>query len=147
MMYIVKDIEEDLDFGCEERLEAAPKRAVAVLADETGKELRKKVPDQHLYDEGIEPGSRVYFDENNVIRKALSREHWTEEYSGMDIDVSGFIHDMEGIINGSKQKWVCPFCGGNVYLVSSEDGEHRIGCDGCDMTIDLGYSVRRGDDV
>ena len=65
----------------------------------------------------------------------------------MDIDVSGFIHDMEGIINGSKQKWVCPFCGGNLYLVSSEDREHRIGCDGCDMTIDLGYSVRRGDAV
>ena len=69
MIYIVKDIEEDLDFGCEERLEAAPKMAVAVLADETGKELRKKVPDQHFYDEGIEPGSRVYFDENNVVRK------------------------------------------------------------------------------
>ncbi len=93
MIYIVKDIEEDLDFGCEERLDAAPKMAVAVLADETGRELRKKVPDQHLYDEGIEPGSRVYFDENNVVRKALSREHWTEEYSGIDIDVSGFIHD------------------------------------------------------
>ena len=147
MIYTVKDIEEDLDFGCEERLDAAPKMAVAVLADETGRELRKKVPDQHLYDEGIEPGSRVYFDENNVVRKALSREHWTEEYSGIDIDVSGFIHDMEGIINGSKQKWVCPFCGGNLYLVSSEDREHRIGCDGCDMTIDLGYSVRRGDAV
>ena len=38
-------------------------------------------------------------------------------------------------------------CGGNVYLVSSEDGEHRIGCDGCDMTIDLGYSVRGGEAV
>ena len=147
MIYIVKDIEEDLDFGCEERLEAAPKMAVAVLADETGRELRKKVPDQHLYDEGIEPGSRVYFDENNVVRKALSREHWTEDYSGMDIDVNGFIHDMEGIINGSKRKWVCSFCGGTLYLVSSEDREHRIGCDRCDMTIDLGYSVRRGDAV
>ena len=140
MIYIVKDIEEDLDFVCEERLEAAPKMAVAVLVDETGRELRKEVPDQHLYDEGIEPGSRVYFDENNVVRKALSREHWTEEYSEMDIDVNGFIHDMEGIINGSKQKWVCPFCGGNLYLVSSENREHRIGCDGCDMTIDLDYS-------
>ena len=147
MIYIVKDIEEDLDFGCEERLDAAPKMAVAVLADETGKELRKKVPDQHLNDEGIEPGSRVYFDENNVVRKALSREHWTEEYSGMDIDVNGFVHDMEGIITGSKKKWVCPFCGGNIYLVSSEGSHHRIGCDGCDMMIDLDYLIRQGDAV
>ena len=68
MFFIVKDIEEDLDFGCEERSDAVPRMAIVVLIDEAGEEIRRKEPDQRLYDEGIEPGSRVYFDENNCIR-------------------------------------------------------------------------------
>ena len=137
MIYTVKDIQEDLDYGCEERREGTPLMAVVTLEDENGGELIRKVPDKGLCDEGIGIGGKVYFDEDNVLRKALSREHWTKDLSGMDIDVNGFIDDMEGLIRGTKKRWVCPFCGGDILLVSSKEGKHKICCSRCDMTIEI----------
>ena len=37
MMYTVKRIDEDLDFGCEERLDDAPVMALVTLVDSSGK--------------------------------------------------------------------------------------------------------------
>ena len=42
MIYIVKRIDEDLDFGCEERAKDAPVMAVVTLVDSSGEELRVK---------------------------------------------------------------------------------------------------------
>ena len=39
MMYTVKRIDEDLDFGCEERLDDAPVMALVTLVDSSGKEV------------------------------------------------------------------------------------------------------------
>ena len=89
MIYTVKDIQEDLDYGCEERMEGTPLMVVVILEDENGAGLIKKVPDKALCDEGIGIGEKVCFDENNVLRKAHSREHRTKDFSGTDIYVSG----------------------------------------------------------
>ena len=42
MIYTVKRIDEDLDFGCEERAKDAPVMAVVTLVDSSGEELRVK---------------------------------------------------------------------------------------------------------
>ena len=47
MMYTVKQIDEDLDFGCEERLDDAPVMALVTLVDSSGKEVTVKA-DPHL---------------------------------------------------------------------------------------------------
>ena len=39
MIYIVKRIDEDLDFGCEERAEGVPVMAVVTLMNSSGEEL------------------------------------------------------------------------------------------------------------
>ena len=48
MIYIVKRIDEDLDFGCEERAKDAPVMAVVTLVDSSGEELRVKAEDALL---------------------------------------------------------------------------------------------------
>ena len=45
MIYTVKRIDEDLDFGCEERAKDAPVMAVVTLVDSSGEELRVKAED------------------------------------------------------------------------------------------------------
>lgn len=69
MIYTVKRIDEDLDFGCEERAEGAPLMSVVTLTDENGKELRIRHIDRLLYERGIDQGSRVQFDEKNHLVK------------------------------------------------------------------------------
>ena len=54
MKYQVMRIEEDLDFGCEERGADEPVMAVVVLKDENGTESRIRQEDQMLYDWNIE---------------------------------------------------------------------------------------------
>ena len=49
MIYTVKRIDEDLDFGCEERAKDAPVMAVVTLVDSSGEELRVKAEDALLY--------------------------------------------------------------------------------------------------
>lgn len=53
MMYTVKRIDEDLDFGCEERLEDAPVMALVTLVDSSGKEVTVKAEDAELYERNI----------------------------------------------------------------------------------------------
>lgn len=65
MLYTVEDIEEDVDFGCEERLEGSPVMAVVVLLGEDGRRYRMKIPDQLLYDRHIDVGSRLCLDLND----------------------------------------------------------------------------------
>lgn len=69
MIYTVKRIDEDLDFGCEERPEDASVMAVVTLIDPLGKELRVKAEDAMLYDRNINEGDEVCFDESNKLEK------------------------------------------------------------------------------
>ena len=69
MGYIVKRIDEDLDFGCEERAEDAPVMAVVTLMNSSGGEVRVKAEDAMLYERKINEGDKVYFDEENKLEK------------------------------------------------------------------------------
>ena len=67
MSYIVKRIDEDLDFGCEERAEGVPVMAVVTLMNSSGEELIVKSEDAMLYERNINEGDKVYFDEENKL--------------------------------------------------------------------------------
>ena len=68
-MYTVKRIEEDLDFGCEEREEGTPVMAVVTLVDSFGEEMRVKAEDAMLSERDINEGDQVYFG-NDKLEKA-----------------------------------------------------------------------------
>lgn len=59
MTYRVIRIEEDLDFGCEERSDGSPVLAVVTLQGEDGRKRCIRQPDQLLYDRGIQEGDEV----------------------------------------------------------------------------------------
>ena len=69
MIYIVKRIDEDLDFGCEERVEGESVMAVVTLMNPSGEEFIVKVEDAMLYECNINEGDKVYFDEENKLEK------------------------------------------------------------------------------
>lgn len=69
MIYTVKRIDEDLDFGCEERAEDTPVMAVVTLINSSGEEFRVKAGDAMLYERNINEGDKVYFDEENNLDK------------------------------------------------------------------------------
>lgn len=73
MIYIVKRIDEDLDYGCEERAEDTPVMAVVTLINSSGEESRVKAGDAMLYERNINEGDRVYFDEGNNLEKMQER--------------------------------------------------------------------------
>lgn len=73
MIYTVKRIDEDLDFGCEERAEDTPVMAVVTLMNSSGEELRVKSEDAMLYERNINEGDKVYFDEGNHLEKIQER--------------------------------------------------------------------------
>ena len=73
MIYIVKRIDEDLDFGCEERAEGAPVMAVVTLMNSSGEELIVRSEDAMLYERNINEGDKVYFDEENNLEKIQER--------------------------------------------------------------------------
>ena len=78
MIYIVKRIDEDLDFGCEERAEGVPVMAVATLMNSSGEELILKSQHPMLYEHNINQGDNVYFDEENNLDKIQERVSITE---------------------------------------------------------------------
>ena len=65
MIYTVKRIDEDLDFGCEVRAEGSPVMAVVTLIDSSREELRVKAEDALLYKNNINEGDKVCFDKND----------------------------------------------------------------------------------
>ena len=50
MTYTVKRIDEDLNFGCEERPDDVPVMAIVTLVDSSGKEVTVKAEDAELYE-------------------------------------------------------------------------------------------------
>ena len=69
MTYSVSRIDEDLDFGCEERMAGNPVMAMVTLQDSAGKQTIVRQPDQMLYDRQIEAGDKVTFDEQGKLVK------------------------------------------------------------------------------
>ena len=59
MMYTVMKIEEDIDFGCEERPEGSPVCALLTLQDDEGNKQVIRYPDRELYIMGIKEGDRI----------------------------------------------------------------------------------------
>lgn len=136
MIFKVQKIEEDIDFGCEERMDDEPVMAVVTLQDEAGAEKRVKMPDQLLYDREINEGDQVIFDENGKLQKRI-RGDWTERCKKANVNTEEFVSKMEVLKAGKKVNWICPFCGGNVTLLEQESSHTVIGCDSCDMRIQL----------
>ena len=141
MIYRLVDILEDIDFGCEEREGELPLMAVAVLEDPDNNKIRFKMPDALFTKRGLQAGDSVYIDEDDTLRKAITSPDWTREFSSKDIDVAGFVRDMEDLVNGRKKKWICPFCGGHIVVLGKDGDENHIGCDSCDMRIDLSATL------
>ena len=70
MIYTVKRIDEDLNFGCEERPDDdVPVMAIVTLVDSSGKEVTVKAEDAKLYERNINEGDKVCLDVNNRIGK------------------------------------------------------------------------------
>ena len=67
MTFTVFKIEEDLDFGCEERPDGASVTAVVTLQDSSGNQTTVRQPDQMLFDRKIDVGTRVIFDEQGKL--------------------------------------------------------------------------------
>ena len=70
MIYTVKRIDKDLDFGCEERVEDAPVMVIVTLMGSSGEEIRVKAEDAMLYERNINEGDKVCLDVNNKLEKA-----------------------------------------------------------------------------
>lgn len=69
MNYKVIKIEEDMDFGCEERPDNQPVMAVVTLQDEEGNLRSRKVPDAYLYEKNINEMDEVMVDEDGNLLK------------------------------------------------------------------------------
>ena len=72
MIYTVKRIDEDVDFGCEERSEDVPVMAVVTLTNSLGEELVIKAEDAMLYECNINEGDKVSLHANNKLEKVIN---------------------------------------------------------------------------
>ena len=70
MIYKVLKIEEDIDFGCEERMDGEPVKVLVTLENSLGEKKSVKIPDLLLCEQGIDEGMEVCFDKNGFLRKA-----------------------------------------------------------------------------
>ena len=68
MIYTVKRIDEDLNFGCEERPEGVPIMAIVTLTDSSGEEVIVKAEDAMLYERNINEGDKVCLDMEKICQ-------------------------------------------------------------------------------
>ena len=136
MTYTVKRIDEDIDFGCEERPDDVERMAVVTLIDANGNESVIKISDDLLYQKDINEGDSVYFNSDNTLSKALGKD-WTEKKSDKPINMTSFTNTLQAIKSGKDVDWRCPFCGETVILMEKDDSHTLIGCSSCDMRINL----------
>ena len=87
MIYTVLKIEEDLDYGCEERSEDQPVTVLVTLQSPDGEKSICRMPDQLLYDRDINEGDKVIFDETNLLRKPLGSD-WTSYCNDKNTDIA-----------------------------------------------------------
>lgn len=66
-----------------------------------------------------------------------SGEDWTEYCNRANVDTVEFAEWLQAARSGEHVERSCPFCGGKVGVRLNENGHTVIGCDSCDMRIDL----------
>ncbi len=110
--------------------------AVVTLEDPDRQETRIKMEDALLYARDIQEGDKVYMDERNTLEKAFG-EDWIRGCTTQTVDTAAFVDRMQAVKAGKKIEWKCVFCGGNVGLIVQDDTKTVIGCDSCDMRIEL----------
>lgn len=71
MKYRVVRIDEDIDFGCEERKDGIPVMAVVLLEDENANQQHIRQIDQYLYDNDINEGDQVQFTADGELIKVM----------------------------------------------------------------------------
>lgn len=71
MIYKVLRIDEDIDFGCEERPEGTPVMAVVTLQSAEKEDRVLRMEDAMLYARDINENDMVYIDEEGKLAKAL----------------------------------------------------------------------------
>lgn len=69
MNYKVIKIQEDIDFGCEERSTDSPVMAVVILQGEDGSEKMTRQVDAMLYERDINEGDTVRFNDKQELEK------------------------------------------------------------------------------
>ena len=69
MNYKVIEIQEDIDFGCEERSGDSPVMAVVILRGEDGSEKMTRQVDAMLYERDINEGDVVCFNDKQELEK------------------------------------------------------------------------------
>lgn len=67
MVYRVLRIDEDIDYGCEERQLNSEVQAIVTLEDENGAKSKMRVVDGYLYEAEINEGDMVTVDEESSI--------------------------------------------------------------------------------
>lgn len=67
--FTVVRIDEDIDFGCEERSADAPVMVLVTLRGEGGEELMSRQEDQMMYDRDINEGDQVTIGSDGRLEK------------------------------------------------------------------------------
>ena len=74
MIYTVKRIDEDVDFGCEERSEDVPVMAVVTLTNSLGEELVIKAEDAMLYECNINEGDKGFSSVYDRVKQEIQAD-------------------------------------------------------------------------
>ncbi len=86
MIYTVVKIEEDMDFGCEERSPGSPVMAVLALRDKKGNIINIRYPDKELYDLDINAGDLVFYETGKDLEKVDGEQYGSDrEYGQTEI--------------------------------------------------------------
>lgn len=75
-------------------------------------------------------GKKVNYLEPVVVEKK-------EEEKKKTRDMTSFVKRMRDMRDGKEVDWSCPFCGAKVILYNKDDTHTEIGCESCDMRINL----------
>ena len=101
MIYTVKRIDEDLDFGCEERAKDAPVMAVVTLVDSSGEELRVKAEDALLYKNNINEDKKW----RGKYRLNVPKDDGTKEDGWTKNTFNGAMYAFEDSNGGFHWDW------------------------------------------
>lgn len=125
-MWKIKQIAE-VDFGCEERTSGEKLKALVILENENRESKNVEVLDEWLVENNLDEGSDW----------PEETDDWTKKCDTKNVDTAAFTKKMTDLKNGKEVDWKCPFCDGEVALLSNEKGHTTIGCKSCDMRINL----------
>lgn len=76
--------------------------AIVTLMGLSGQEIRVKAEDAMLYERNINEGAKVYFNEENKLKKALD-EDWTKDCTTKTVDTMAFVNMMQAVKSGQRK--------------------------------------------